>query len=173
MALNVNLHFLSGISLLKDLSEPELEIFSSCLKLVKFKKGETIVTEGAEEYTMYIFKEGNVQIVSNITMKMGSDKWGEAEKSIANLDSSVMGFFGEMSLITGSPRSATIKAVTPCILYQIHKNDFDAMAENNPAIGYKVMRSIAVVLSNRVRTMNGNILKLTTALSLALSKKKR
>jgi len=167
------MNFLSEISFFKELTPQELEKFFSILKRVKFRESETIVTEGEEGYTMYIFREGVVQVVSHITLKVGSHKWSDAEKSIASLDAKQMSVFGEMSLITGAPRSATIKAITPCILYEINKEDFDALAIREPLVGYKIMKEISGVLSNRIKSLNGTILKLTTALSIALSKKKK
>ncbi|NPV01583.1 MAG: cyclic nucleotide-binding domain-containing protein [Brevinematales bacterium] len=170
---NDDMNFLSEISFFKELNPAEIEKFFSILKRVKFRENETIVTEGEEGYTMYIFREGVVQVVSHITLKVGSHKWSDAEKSIASLDAKQMSVFGEMSLITGAPRSATIKAITPCILYEINKDDFDALAIREPLIGYKIMKELSGVLSNRIKNMNGTILKLTTALSIALSKKKK
>jgi CRP-like cAMP-binding protein len=167
------MNFLSEISFFKELTPLELEKFFSILKRVKYRESETIVTEGEEGYTMYIFREGVVQVVSHITLKVGSHKWSDAEKSIASLDAKQMSVFGEMSLITGAPRSATIKAITPCILYEINKEDFDALAIREPLVGYKIMKEISGVLSNRIKNLNGTILKLTTALSIALSKKKK
>lgn len=164
--------FLKSISLLEDLSEEELDLFARILKPQKYKEGDTIIVENEEGDSLFIFKEGRVQVSSQITMKVGSHSWSEVEKSFATLDASIMNFFGEMSLITGAPRSATIKAISPCTLFEITKQDFETLSDEHPHIGYKVMKKIGATLSNRIRQMNGNILKLTTALSIALSKKK-
>lgn len=173
MARNVDFDFLSNIPFLSELSDTELEVFAGIMKRVQYKENDTIVTEGEEGFTMYIFREGLVQVVSNITLKVGSHKWSDAEKSIATLDAQKMNFFGEMSMITGAPRSATIKAVAPCVLYEIHKDDFMTLAFDHPELGFKILWKISGVLSNRISTMNGNILKLTTALSIALSRRKK
>jgi len=74
--------------------------------------------------------------------------------------------FGEMSLITGAPRSATIKALQPCLLYEITKEDFENLAIKYPVIGYKILKAIVFILSNRIRELNQSVLKLTTALQL-------
>ncbi len=173
MGLSQNdLKFLSSISLLEELNDTELTLLSKILKPLKFKEGDTIIVEEEDGDSLFIFKEGTVQVSSQITMKVGSHSWSEVEKSFATLDSSIMNFFGEMSLITGAPRSATIKAVTPCSLFEITKDDFETLSNEYAAIGYKIMKQIGATLSNRIVQMNGNILKLTTALSIALSKKK-
>ena len=168
-----DMKFLSNITFLKDLNDTEITLFSKILKPLKFKEGDSIIIENEEGDTLFIFRKGTVQVSSQITLKMGSNKWSEAEKSMAVLDAQKMNFFGEMSLITGAPRSATIKAITPCELFEVTRPDFDRLADAYPAIGYKIMKQIGATLSNRIRQMNGNILKLTTALSIALSKKKK
>ncbi len=169
---NADIEFLSTITLLEDLTKEELTHLTRILKPLKYKEGETIIVEEEDGDSLFIFKEGTVQVSSQITLKVGSHSWSEVEKSFATLDASIMNFFGEMSLITGAPRSATIKAITPCILFEITKDDFEELSDQHPKIGYKIMKKIGATLSNRIRQMNGNILKLTTALSIALSKKK-
>ncbi len=169
----IDIKFLAGIPFLAELTDDELKTFSKILREIKFKEGDTVITEGEEGFTMFIFKEGLVQVMNSITLQVGSHKWSEAEKSIAVLDANKMNFFGEMSLITGAPRSATIKAVAPCVLYEIHKDDFEKLAGEYPLIGFKILWKISAVLSNRLKANNTNILKLTTALSIALSKKKK
>ncbi|KLO21724.1 MULTISPECIES: cyclic nucleotide-binding domain-containing protein [unclassified Marinitoga] len=165
--------FLKNISLFKELTDEQLNEISKILKPINFKTGEIIISEGEKGDTMYIFKKGKVQITHQLTLKIGSHHWEESEKSMAILDDKKISFFGEMSLVTGSPRSATIKAISECELYEISKKDFENLAEKRPDIGYKIMKEIASTLSCRIENLNENILKLTTALSIALSKKKK
>ncbi len=166
--------YLRRVPLLTELTDEELEEFSAILKVIKVKEGEIIVTEGEEGTTMFLFKEGVVQLTTQITLKIGKEKeWVDTEKSIATMDSSKMTFFGEMSLITGAPRAATIKALSNCILYEIKKEDFENLCLSNPLIGYKVMKAIVYTLSNRIRDLNQSVLKLTTALSIVVSKNKK
>lgn len=165
--------FLKNISLFSNLNDEQLSQISKILKPVKFKAGDVIIVEGEKGDTMYIFKKGKVQITHQLTLKIGNSHWEEGEKSMAVLDAEKISFFGEMSLVTGSPRSATIKAISECELFEISKKDFETLAEKRPDIGYKIMKEIAATLSHRIEGLNENILKLTTALSIALSKKKK
>ncbi|MEJ5285308.1 MAG: Crp/Fnr family transcriptional regulator [Brevinematia bacterium] len=166
--------YLKSVPLLKDLTENELEEFSKILKPLKVKEGEVIVTEGEEGNTMFLFREGLVQVSSQITLKIGKgSEWLDTEKSIATFDASKMTFFGEMSLLTGSPRSATVKALSQCLLYEIKKADFDNLCNNFPEMGYKILRAIIYILSGRIRELNQSVLKLTTALSIVVSKNKK
>lgn len=173
MALHVEYDFLVKVPIFQNLTSDELEALTGILTPLKFKEGENIIKEGDPGDTMFIFKEGRVQVGSQITLKMGKHNWSEAEKSIAVLDADMMSFFGEMSLITGAPRSATITAQSLCYLYELGREDFEGLAKQYPQMGFKVMQEISKVLCNRITTQNANILKLTTALSIALSKKKK
>ena len=161
---------LKEITLFEDLDEHELKIVSRHLKEIRFKAGETIIHESESGNTMYIFREGKVKITRKITLKIG-ERWGEAEKAMDVLDAKQVGFFGEMSLVTGAPRSATITAITDCTLYQLSSDDLESIAREAPLTAYKIMMKIAQVLANRVRRLNDTVLKLTTALSLVVSKK--
>jgi CRP/FNR family cyclic AMP-dependent transcriptional regulator len=75
-----------------------------------------------------------------------------------------------MAMFENDVRSATLTASTDCVLYEIKRDDFERLTQQNCALGYKLVRKIAEVLCNRVRQGNQDILKLTTALSIALSK---
>jgi CRP/FNR family cyclic AMP-dependent transcriptional regulator len=165
--------FLKNISIFKTLNNEQLEKISNILKPVNFSAGDIIISEGEHGDSMYIFKKGKVQITHQLTLKIGSHHWEEGEKSMAILDAEKISFFGEMSLVTGSPRSATIKALSECELFEMSKKDFELLAEKRPDIGYRIMKEIASTLSHRIEGLNENILKLTTALSIALSKKKK
>ncbi|MET0420466.1 MAG: cyclic nucleotide-binding domain-containing protein [Acidimicrobiia bacterium] len=55
-------------------------------------------------------------------------------------------YFGELALITGSPRSATIVAETPMTLFILDRRDFNNLLWSSPATMMKVLRSIAVRL---------------------------
>jgi CRP-like cAMP-binding protein len=69
--------------------------------------------------------------------------------------------FGEMVLLGGATRSATVACVDPCVFLVIQEREFAALCEKNPRIGYKVMRNLASDLSYKLRSSNlllrGNI----------------
>lgn len=165
--------FIATLSLFADLTEEERTKVASILHERRYKEGEVIVSEGEEGASLFLFKKGVVQVSSQITLKIGgSDQWMEAEKSIATYGETKMPFFGEMSLLTGAPRSATIKALSHVELYEVFQKDFYRLCDEDHTIGYKLLKTIASVLCNRIRTLNQNIMKLTTALSIVVSKQR-
>ena len=77
-------------------------------------------------------------------------------------------FFGEIALLEAMKRTATIKAVSDCTLYEIRKDDFLALAESNFELGYRIALNLARIVSTRLRKADDETIKLTTALSIIL-----
>src|SRR2546428_20274 len=80
-------------------------------------------------------------------------------------------FGGEMALLESSPRGATVTAITDIELLEITHKDFDQLCQENPLLGYRVLRNMASQLSGRLRRSNQDVVKLSSALSLALSRR--
>jgi len=159
-------------SIVRDLPELEIkQLFDSCERVV-VEKGEIIMEEGEAEYSMFFFIEGEVVISNTMTMKATgrSGGYSEVEKSIVKLSAGQVSILGEMSVIEELPRSATVKAFSNCTLYEISKKDFEAFVAKYPEIGVKILNNIAKILCHRVRRSNKDIVKLSTALSIAVSK---
>jgi CRP-like cAMP-binding protein len=160
------------IGIIKDLPDNQLmQLFNCCSRQV-FEKGQIIMEEGEERYSMFFFIEGEVVISTTMTMKATGKGGGysEVEKSLVKLTAGMVSILGEMSVIEELPRSATVKAFTQCILYEISKNDFDEFLTRYPAIGVQIILNISKILCHRVRRGNRDVLKLSTALSIAVSR---
>jgi len=150
--------------------EQIMVLFRHCMR-VTFEKNEMIMEENEDKHSMFFFIDGEVVISNLITMKVSNQAgYSEAEKSIVRLRAESVGILGEMSVFDCQPRSATVKAFEPCVLYEINKEEFQKLILEYPEIGTKLLFNIAKILCVRVRRGNSDILKLTTALSIALSK---
>ncbi len=101
-------------------------------------------------------------------MRLDADSIGEAEKSFTRLDATDHVLFGEMALLERSERAATVLAITPCELLEIANADFERVCAEDPSLAAIIFRNMARQLSARLRRTNQDVLKLTTALSLAL-----
>lgn len=108
-----------------------------------FQASETVLSEGDSGNFMYILIQGEVDIVK----KPG----GGSGKVLARLASGDC--FGEMALIDRNVRSASVVAVTPCILIRLNENNID----RNPVLSTKLYRNIARLLSHRLRNTNAMI----------------
>jgi CRP-like cAMP-binding protein len=162
--------FLTSVPLLADLTREELDLVWSTVRRVTSPKGMVIMREGDVGETMFFFAEGEVEVTQKLTLRAGPRGFSQAEKSMVRLRAGEVSFFGDMALFENEPRSATITAAEDCVLYEISRDEFERISAANPALGYKIMRRIAPVLCQRIRRSNQDVLKLTTALSIALSR---
>ena len=159
---------LKTASLLKGLSDSQLEKLWKAGKQTAVRAGNAIIREGDVGDTMYILLEGVVEVSQSLVMKFGRSDYGEKEKTLVRLEGHMRPCFGEMSLLEDAERSATVTSLTDSELFVIDRANFDRLINEDPVLGCVVLRSIATVVSTRLRKANGDVLKLTTALSLAL-----
>ncbi len=155
------------------LAELDMALISELLaagKFVRRKTGEEIMHEGEEADTMYLFLEGDVDVSKNLTLKIQGKGFGQAEKSMTRLKAGTASVFGEMSMFGTEPRSATVTARSECLLFELSRGSFDELCKTNPALGLFLTKRIAGILSSRLRKGNEDVLKLSTALSIALSR---
>jgi sulfate permease, SulP family len=68
--------------------------------------------------------------------------------------------FGELALLDEGPRSATVMADDDLICYSLSKDDFAALANEQPAVAIKLLASLGRELSKRLRVANGTIQEL-------------
>lgn len=108
---------------------------------INFKTKEIIIEEGSPGDCAYIIEKGSVE-VSKITLNGEKLVLGVLEKSE---------IFGEMALIDGLPRSATIIALEDCVLSVCTKETFNYLADHNP----ESLIPIFKVLVRRLRSTLG------------------
>jgi len=89
---------------------------------VDFKKGQVIIEEGTLGDCAYIIEQGSVE-VSKLTPQGEKQVLGVLEKSE---------IFGEMGLIDGLPRSATVTALEDCVMSVCSQETFNNLADHNP-----------------------------------------
>ena len=153
----------------KGLSERELKSISSIVNKITANSGSVIIQEGEIGDDLFLLEEGVVDIHKTLTMVTSKHDFGQKERTFIRLTGDYHCYFGEMALFGDAVRSATVKAVTQCELMVIKSDDFRKLCEDNPRIGYVVVSNIALKLSEYLRKTNEDVIKLTTALSLALS----
>ncbi len=162
--------FLQATSILKDLDEEELRQFLRIARPLRVPRGKAILVEGEAGDTMYILKEGEVEVSKTMVLRPGGAEHSSRDKILSKISAEDHAIFGEVALFEQGRRTATVTAVTNCTLLEISKGDFMSLAAENPRIGYKVTRNIAELLCSRLRKTGEDVIKLTTALSIALSR---
>lgn len=158
--------FLKTVMLFEGLDDEQIERIASIVYKESIPTGVNILQEGEEGDKMYIIQEGTAEVSRTLTLKVTRHEFGQKEKTFIRLSPGF--FFGEMALLENDVRSATVATVSDCKLFVIDRETFNALCESQPAIGYKILRNIAKTISGRLRRTNQDVLKLTTALSLAL-----
>lgn len=162
---------LADIPLFEGLVIEQLKVIELVARKKHWPNGEAILREGEQGEVMYILTRGSVEVSRTVTLSLSRTTVGEGEKSIVRLDAATHPSFGEMALLEKSLRGATVTALTDCELLEISREDFDRVCQADPVLGFAVMRNVARQLSARLRRTNQDVLKLSTALSLALSRR--
>ncbi|MBI3965910.1 MAG: cyclic nucleotide-binding domain-containing protein [Chloroflexi bacterium] len=163
------LRLLERIAIFRDLTEDQLHKMLGVMSRRHSPPGEIIVQEGDLGETMFVLVNGTVEVSKSLTLRLSDGDFGSGEKTLLRLSANDGAFFGEMAMLESSERSATVSALTECEMLELSKDDFAALCSNEPELGFRVLSNIVRVLSARLRKANSDVLKLTTALSIALS----
>jgi len=160
--------FLSEVPLFRGLTREQLERVLETMEERNFEPGEVIIREGEPGDVLYVLVEGKVEVSKTLLLRVTRYDYDEREKTLSHMEAKDRAFFGEMALFGEEPRSATVTALTPCKLLALDRRAFERLGDEDPEMGYKILRNIAGVLCERLRKANQDVLKLTTALSIAL-----
>jgi cAMP-dependent protein kinase regulator len=121
---------LDRIPLFADLGQAAFASIAGKLKARDVVDGETIVEEGEPGRAMYAIARGAVRVVRRTE--------GREPRAVAEMCEGE--FFGEMSLLSGAPRFATVVAVGEGQLLELAQEDLSSIAADHPAIGDAVAR---------------------------------
>ncbi|MBW2036098.1 MAG: cyclic nucleotide-binding domain-containing protein [Deltaproteobacteria bacterium] len=135
----------------------------------RFDKGSVIMHEGHEGDAMYMIAKGEVEVSKSLTMKFGDDDYRQKEKVLSRFRPEDHVVFGEMALIAKGTRSASITARTDCVLLEITRDDFLKLIKEEPDMGVTILLKISELLIDRLKHSDQDVIRLTTALSIALS----
>jgi CRP/FNR family cyclic AMP-dependent transcriptional regulator len=153
----------------KDLDDQEVEEVLEISQERRFVNGEIITQEGERGDSMFILIDGNVEVSKTLTMKLEQGDFTEREKILTRAKAEDNLVFGEIAMIDQENRSASVVTTTECILLEINREDFLGLLDKRPEMGVKVLRRLAELLATRLRQSSQDVIRLTTALSVALS----
>jgi CRP/FNR family cyclic AMP-dependent transcriptional regulator len=160
--------FFHKIFLLQDMDAPEIQAILKIAKPRTYPAGAVILTEGEAGTTMFIMQEGEVDITKRLGLVL--DEEVPRERIIIRLKANEGVCFGEMALLENEPRSATVTAATDCHLLEIAQEDFLGLIERDRDLGCKLLLRLAQLLSRHLRKTNQDMVKLTTAMAIALGR---
>jgi len=111
-----------NVPIFKSLSSENLHFLCDQLERIHVKSGETIVQQEDLGDTLFVISEGH----SSVYVKTDTEV---DEKQVGKLGPGQ--FFGEMSLVLGEPRSATVKTDSDCYVYKISKETMQALFDKD------------------------------------------
>jgi len=133
---------LRGVELFEGLSDADLEQVAALCQERRLSRGELLVKEGDLGEELFIITDGFVEVLLETPRRV-----------VVNLGTGQL--TGEMALVDGGPRSASLRAISdPTIVQVINKSDFETLCDNNTRLGYVVYRNIAADLSFKLRHRN-------------------
>jgi CRP-like cAMP-binding protein len=123
---------LRGIEILSPLGEEDLDALVPHVRLRVYGKGETVVRQGEEGDSLFINLSGDLEVSVD----------GQTVGSLSGGD-----FFGEMSLLTGEKRRATVTAVDEVRLIEISKGAIGPIIRSHPS----VLEGLSSALGDRLQ----------------------
>lgn len=127
---------LDRIDLFVSLETEERDALAATLEHRQVRPGQRVVEQGAEGQSLYVVAEGLLEV------RVRFEEDGP-ERKVAQIGPG--DFFGEMSLLTGAPRSATVVTLTDSVIYKIEKDQLEPILKARPQIA----ESLVSVLSLR------------------------
>lgn len=145
----INRAFLRQVGIFSDLSDKELQEIESLVRERSFRKNEVVFHAEEPGSALFVIKQGSVKVSMD-------DRHGR-EVILRILKAG--DFFGEMSLLDGEARSATVTALEPCQALIIFRDQFLKFMPRYP----KMVMKMLMALSQRMRKANEKISRLVFA----------
>jgi CRP-like cAMP-binding protein len=121
---------LRKVELFNSFREEELQAIAQRLKYAPFAKGDVITRQGAVAHWLYMLVEGTADVYL--------ESPGQAHRKLSTLQPG--NFFGEMGLMTGAPRTATVIANSDVECYLLDKEAFESVLTNRPELAEEISR---------------------------------
>ncbi|MCL4491658.1 MAG: cyclic nucleotide-binding domain-containing protein [Nitrospirae bacterium] len=138
------LTILKKIPIFRDLNNRDLNRVERILHRREYRQDEIIFHQGDPGLGMYIIESGLVSIVLM-----------PAQLTIAELYEGE--FFGELSLLDDSPRTATAVAKTPCKMLCLFQPDLFDLIDLDSRLGVKILLGLSRTIGERLKRTNEHV----------------
>jgi small-conductance mechanosensitive channel/CRP-like cAMP-binding protein len=115
---------LSRVDVFRALDAGKIDRLARRLRMIIYGPGEVVLRKGDPGDSLYVVRTGSVAV------QLGGN--GAVPREVATLSAGQ--FFGEMSLMTGESRAATVVAKTDCECYIVDKQSFQEVLEERPEL---------------------------------------
>ena len=132
---------LAQVPLFSDMPPRFLKRLADRMQEERFMEGASVVRQGESGETFYVILQGEARVI------------GKSGRTVARL---LPGdFFGEISLMDGGPRTATVRSETPLIALTLSRKDFRSLLESEPKVTAKLLKHAAALLRRMERPTSG------------------
>ena len=121
-------NWIDNIELFSGLTDADRSRLQETARTLRVPAGTEIVRQGEPGSSMFVVREGALEVSLEVNP-------GSTESAGALGPGAV---FGELSLLTGSPRSATVRASTPVMIYEITKSDLRPLLQERPELAERL-----------------------------------
>ena len=128
--------FLRNVPILSDLEPMDLETIARVGIRKKYKKGSIILLEEEAGAALFVIISGKVKIV-----RMDDDGREVILSILGEAD-----FFGEMAILDGLARSASVVAIQKSELFMIHRRDFLKLLHDFPSVAIALLKELTMRL---------------------------
>jgi CRP/FNR family transcriptional regulator, cyclic AMP receptor protein len=148
---STHLAFLRTVNLFKEFSEADLRALDSRLEKRRVRKGQVLFRAGDTGDDMFLIRSGSILISKPVT--------GRVEQLLARMGPGE--FFGEMSLVDQSPRSATVQGEVDTLLLSLNRQNLRELVETNPRAAAAFYQAMLGVFVQRLRESGEHIAEIT------------
>jgi small-conductance mechanosensitive channel/CRP-like cAMP-binding protein len=124
---------LKQVELFRTLTDDERQALARRLLVAPFGRGEVLTRQGAAAHWLYILTRGDAEVRVSLD--------GNLTERVATLHAG--DFFGEMGMMTGEPRSATVLALSDVECYRVDKDAFHDILRSRPEIAEDISHMLA------------------------------
>jgi CRP-like cAMP-binding protein len=132
------LKHLGSVPLFAALAQKDLQKLAKVSDEVTIEAGRVLVEQGTTGREAYVIVEGEAEVVRGETV-VATLNAGEA--------------FGELALLDGGPRTASVRAATNLTVLVLGQREFGGIIEEVPGIAHKIMANLA----SRIRELDDKI----------------
>lgn len=132
--------------MLADASDEEWKTLLAHTRNRRFSPGDAIVTAGASDQSLYLVLEGQLDVLA--------ERGRRGYRRIASVGAGSV--IGELSFFDGGGRSALVRAVTPAVLAEMSRSEFDALAAASPDLARRLLFDLGRILAQRLRAVQGS-----------------
>ena len=129
MLRNAKIDLLRRVTLFSGCSKRELGEIARIADEIDFPAGKTLITQGEPGRQFFVVIDGELEVVKD-GEKLDRGRGGTE-------------FYGEISLISGSPATATVTTVKPTRALVIAPQHFGALLDRSPAIQRRILSSFS------------------------------